>query len=147
MRLPTILSFLVCAISAAFVSGCNSTPGPGPIDADAPKDFTTTPSGLKYKILRKSDGKKPTASSRVQVNYRGWLDDGTEFDSSYAKGQPIDFPLGNVIPGWTEGVQLIGQGGMIELEVPPNLGYRQQKMGPIPPNSTLHFIVELIAVR
>jgi len=121
----------------------------GPIDADAPLAFTTTPSGLKYRILRKGPGGKPTAADTVEVNYHGWLDDGKVFDSSYARGESISFPLNGVIPGWTEGMQLVGEEGMIELEIPSNLGYgpRGTPGGPIPPNATLHFIVELIDVK
>ncbi|GAB4153787.1 MAG: hypothetical protein Tsb009_30230 [Planctomycetaceae bacterium] len=121
---------------------------PGPIDTDAPEEFTQTESGLKYRILRNSDGEKPTASHTVTVHYRGWLDDETEFDSSYKRGEPISFPLGGVISGWTEGMQLVGAGGMIELTIPPELGYGQQGAGGvIPPNATLHFLVELIDVQ
>ena len=120
----------------------------GPVDDDAPEEFTETDSGLKYRILRKADGAKPSASDTVTVNYRGWLDDDTEFDSSYARGEPISFPLRGVIPGWTEGMQLVGEGGMIELTIPAELGYGQQGAGGvIPPNATLHFIVELISVN
>jgi FKBP-type peptidyl-prolyl cis-trans isomerase len=140
-------SLFTIAIAGVWLAGCDSGPGPGPVDADAPKEFTTTPSGLKYRILRKSEGKKPTSSSKVKAHYKGWLDDGNVFDSSYSKGKgAVELPLNMVIAGWTEDLQLIGEGGMIELEVPPDLGYRQQKMGPIPPNSTLHFIVELESV-
>jgi FKBP-type peptidyl-prolyl cis-trans isomerase FkpA len=120
----------------------------GPVDDDAPEEFTETDSGLKYRILRKSDGKKATANDSVTVNYRGWLDDDTEFDSSYKRGEPISFPLRGVIPGWTEGMQLVGTGGMIELTIPAKLGYGQQGAGAaVPPNATLHFIVELISVN
>jgi FKBP-type peptidyl-prolyl cis-trans isomerase len=85
----------------------------------------------------------------VQVNYHGWLDDGKVFDSSYKRGEPIDFGLNQVIPGWTEGMQLVGEGGMIELLIPSKLGYgaRGTPGGPIPPNATLHFLVELLDVR
>jgi len=121
---------------------------PGPADADAPKEFSATPSGLKYKILRKGTGAKPKASDTVTVNYRGWLDDGKEFDSSYKRGEPISFPLNGVIPGWTEGMQLVGKGGMIELEIPPQLGYGTRGAGgAIPPNARLHFLVELIDIK
>ena len=121
---------------------------PGPADADAPQDFTSTASGLKYRILRKSDGQKPVATDTVVVHYRGWLDNGKEFDSSYNRGQEIDFPLNGVIGGWTEGLQLIGEGGMIELEVPSELGYGGRGAPPdIPPNATLHFLVELKQVQ
>lgn len=120
----------------------------GPTDNDAPEEFTETDSGLKYRILRKSDGEKATAGDSVTVNYRGWLDDDTEFDSSYKRGEPISFPLGGVIAGWTEGMQLVGIGGMIELTIPPELGYGQRGAGAaVPPNATLHFIVELISVN
>jgi FKBP-type peptidyl-prolyl cis-trans isomerase FkpA len=121
---------------------------PGPADKDAPKEFQTTDSGLKYRILRKSDGKKPARASTVKVHYKGWLDDGKEFDSSYKRNEPIEFPLNQVIPGWTEGMQLVGKGGMIELEIPSKLGYGAQGAGGvIPPNATLHFIVELIDIK
>jgi FKBP-type peptidyl-prolyl cis-trans isomerase FkpA len=122
--------------------------GTGVIDDDAPQDFTTTRSGLKYRVLRQSDGKKPVAHNTVTVNYRGWLDNGREFDSSYKRGEPISFPLGGVIAGWTEGMQLIGSGGMIELWIPSDLGYGSAGSPPsVPPNATLHFIVELLAVK
>ena len=119
----------------------------GPIDDDAPEEFSETNSGLKYRILRKSNGIKPNAGNSVTVHYRGWLDDGTEFDSSYKRGESISFPLNGVIPGWTEGMQLIGTGGMVELVIPSMLGYGTQGFGAaVPPNATLHFIVELINV-
>ena len=118
------------------------------VDEDAPKEFTTTESGLKYRILRKTDGKKPTAKNTVKCHYKGWLDNGKEFDSSYTRGEPIEFPLNGVIPGWTEGMQLVGEGGMIELEIPANLGYGARGAGAsVPPNATLHFIVELQKVK
>jgi FKBP-type peptidyl-prolyl cis-trans isomerase len=121
---------------------------PGAEDKDAPKEFTATKSGLKYRILRKAEGKKPKATDTVKVHYKGWLDDKKEFDSSYKRGEPIEFPLNGVIPGWTEGMQLVGEGGMVELEIPANLGYGARGIpGVIPPNSTLHFLVELIAVK
>ena len=120
---------------------------PGPSDKDAPKEFTTTKSGLKYRVLRKSSDVKPTSKDAVKVNYKGWLDGGKEFDSSYDRGESIAFPLGGVIAGWTEGMQLVGKGGMIELEIPYKLGYGERGMPPeIPAKSTLHFIVELIDV-
>jgi FKBP-type peptidyl-prolyl cis-trans isomerase FkpA len=123
--------------------------GAGEIDADAPKEFTTTDSGLKYRVLRKGTGKQPAARNTVEVNYHGWLDDGKVFDSSYKRGESISFPLNGVIPGWTEGMQLVGEGGMIELVIPSDLGYgdRGTPGGPIPPKATLHFLVELIKVK
>lgn len=117
---------------------------PGPADSNAPTQFTTLTSGLKYRILRASNGKKPTENDRVSCNYKGSLDDGTVFDSSYRTGRPAEFQLKGVIPGWTQGLQLIGEGGMIELEIPYHMGYGEQGRPPaIPPRATLHFIVEL----
>ncbi len=121
--------------------------GTGPMDADAETDFSVTDSGLKYRVLRKSSGRKPTASNTVTVNYRGWLQSGNVFDSSYEKGEPTSFPLRSVIAGWTEGMQLVGEGGMIELWVPSKLGYGERgSPGSIPAHSNLHFIVELVSV-
>jgi len=121
---------------------------PGPEDKDAPKEFTTTKSGLKYRVLRKSEARKPTATDSVKVHYKGWLDDESEFDSSYKRGESIEFPLKGVIAGWTEGLQLIGEEGMIELEIPSNLGYGDRGFPPvIPPKAKLHFLIELIEVK
>ncbi len=117
------------------------------MDVGAATKFSKTDSGLRYRVLRQSDGKKPTASSTVSVHYRGWLDNGNVFDSSYERGEPATFPLQNVIAGWTEGMQLVGQGGMIELWVPSRLGYGERgSPGSIPPHSSLHFVVELVSV-
>lgn len=119
---------------------------PGPTDEDAETEFTETPSGLQYRILRKSDGPKPTTSDRVTCHYKGWTNSGTVFDSSYRTGDPVTFPLNGVIKGWTEGLQLIGVGGMIELKIPYELGYGEQGQGPIPPKTDLNFIVELLEI-
>ncbi len=121
---------------------------PGKIDATASTEFTATESGLKYRILRKSEGKKPAARDQVTVHYKGWLDDGTIFDSSYRRAETISFGLNQVIAGWTEGMQLVGEGGMIELEIPYQLGYGERGTpgGPIPPRANLHFVVELFKV-
>ncbi|MGO9113769.1 MAG: FKBP-type peptidyl-prolyl cis-trans isomerase, partial [Thermoguttaceae bacterium] len=97
--------------------------GAGAIAKDAPKQFTQTKSGLRYRILRVGKGHKPQATDKVKVNYHGWLDGGKVFDSSYDRKKPISFPLNRVIKGWTEGMQLVGEGGMIELEIPSALGY------------------------
>lgn len=122
--------------------------GAGVLDADAPKTFTKTASGLEYRILRKGAGVTPKASNTVKVNYHGWLDDGKVFDSSYKRGEPIEFGLNQVIAGWTEGMQLVGKGGMIELVIPSNLGYGKRGAGGvIPGDATLHFLVELLDVR
>lgn len=122
--------------------------GTGAMDTGVTPEFLKTDSGLRYRILRFSDGKKPTASSTVSVKYRGWLSNGNVFDSSYEQGKPTTFPLQNVIAGWTEGMQLVGRGGMIELWVPSRLGYGEGgSPGSIPAHSTLHFIIELVSVN
>ena len=121
--------------------------GAGKIDVDAAKTFTTTPSGLQYRVLRKGAGAMPKSTQTVKVNYQGWLDNGNVFDSSYRRGEPISFPLNGVIKGWTEGMQLVGSGGMIELTIPAELGYGDRGAPPvIPPKATLHFLVELLSV-
>ncbi len=123
-------------------------PEPGPVDPDAPEEFTTTQSGLKYRVRRKGNGQQPKATNTVTVHYKGWLDDETVFDSSYKRGDTISFPLNGVIKGWTEGMQLVSEGGMIELEIPSELGYGAQGAGgSVPPNATLHFLVELVEIK
>ena len=120
----------------------------GKQDDDAPTEFTLRTSGLKYRILRNSDGEKPNRYSNVKVHYRGWLDNGVVFDESYKRGEPVEFPLQRVIPGWTEGLQLVGKDGMIELEIPAELGYGKEGKGKdIPGGATLHFVVELLNIR
>jgi len=122
--------------------------GAGKLDKDPPKTFTATGSGLKYRVLRKGTGGAPKASDTVNVNYHGWLDNGKVFDSSYERKEPISFPLNRVIKGWTEGMQLVGEGGMIELEIPPDLAYGDRGAGDaVPPKATLHFLVELLKVE
>jgi FKBP-type peptidyl-prolyl cis-trans isomerase FkpA len=122
--------------------------GAGPIDPNASKTFITTESGLKYRILRAGSKVKPTPQQQVEVNYHGWLIGDKLFDSSYLAGKSATFGLTQVVKGWTEGMQLIGKGGMIELEIPGYLGYGLAgKGGNIPPNATLHFLVELIDIK
>lgn len=123
-------------------------PGAGPRDPDAPQEFTTTESGLKYKILRTGEGRRPSPIDTVSVHYQGWLDDGTIFDSTYERGAPARLSLREVIRGWTEALPQLGVGGMIELEVPSELAYGEQGAGSeVPPNSTLHFIIELLDIH
>lgn len=111
-------------------------------------ELSTTESGLKYKMLTAGDGATPTASSRVTVHYSGWLTDGTPFDSSYERGQTIDFGVTQVIAGWTEGLQLMKVGGKAILVIPSNLGYGDRGSPPtIPGGATLVFVVELIATN
>jgi FKBP-type peptidyl-prolyl cis-trans isomerase len=108
----------------------------------------TTPSGLQYKVITEGHGKKPKATDTVLVHYRGTMIDGQEFDSSYKRNEPISFPLNGVIPGWTEGVQLMKEGGKIQLFIPSNLAYGSRGAGGvIPPDSTLVFDIELLKVQ
>jgi len=112
-------------------------------------DVVTTKSGLQYKVINPGSGESPKLTDEVTVNYRGTLLDGTEFDSSYKRGQPASFPVSRVIPGWTEGLQLMKPGAKLELYVPPQLAYDMNPPpgGPIPPGSMLLFEVELLSVR
>lgn len=107
-----------------------------------------TASGLQYKVLETGSGATPKADSTVEVNYEGKLIDGTIFDSSYARGQSISFPVNGVIAGWTEALQLMKEGDVWELTIPAILGYGSQGAGgQIPPHATLIFKVELIKVQ
>jgi len=107
----------------------------------------TTASGLQYKVEIMGTGAKPTATDTVKVHYRGTLLDGTEFDSSYARNEPISFALNRVIAGWTEGVQLMPVGSKFTFYIAPDLAYGEGGGGPIPPNSTLVFDVELLDIE
>lgn len=111
--------------------------------------FSKTSTGLSYRVLRAGEGRKPRKTDRVKVHYHGWLDNGSVFDSSYDRGSPTSFRLDQVVPGWTEGLQYVAEGGKIELEIPSHLGYGPGGGGggKIPPNATLHFVVELLAIN
>ena len=106
-----------------------------------------TDSGLQYKVLEMGDGERPAATDKVTVHYRGTLLNGEEFDSSYARGEPVSFALNQVIPGWTEGVQLMPVGSKFMFYIPPNLAYGPSGGGPIGPNATLIFEVELMGIE
>ena len=106
----------------------------------------TTSSGLQYEVISEGNGDKPLATDVVRVHYEGTLLDGTVFDSSYARGVPVEFSLAGVIPGWTEGVQLMREGSTYRFVIPSDLAYGSGGAGPIPPNSTLIFKVELISI-
>ena len=106
-----------------------------------------TPSGLIYESLKDGSGAKPTPTDGVQVHYRGTLVNGTEFDSSYKRGQPATFPLNRVIPCWTEGVSRMKEGGKAKLTCPPGIAYGSRGAGSaVPPDATLNFEVELLKV-
>jgi FKBP-type peptidyl-prolyl cis-trans isomerase FklB len=114
----------------------------------AKEGVTALPSGLQYKVITAGEGKSPQKSDKVTVNYRGTLIDGTEFDSSYSRNKPATFGVGQVIPGWTEALQLMKEGDKWEIVIPSKLAYGERGAGAkIPPNSTLIFEVELISVN
>jgi FKBP-type peptidyl-prolyl cis-trans isomerase FklB len=117
--------------------------------ANAEKEgVVTLPSGLQYQVLSEGQGAPPAATDTVTVHYRGTLIDGTEFDSSYGRGEPATFPLDRVIPGWTEGLQLMRPGAKYQLFVPPELAYGERGAGAkIGPDATLVFEVELLSVQ
>jgi FKBP-type peptidyl-prolyl cis-trans isomerase FkpA len=109
----------------------------------------TTASGLVYESLKEGSGASPAATDTVRVHYRGTLPDGKEFDSSYRRGQPAEFPLNRVIKCWTEGVQMMKPGGKARLTCPPAIAYGERGAGGgvIPPNATLLFEVELLDIK
>lgn len=110
------------------------------------KDVQVTPSGLQYKIIELGNGPSPKENDIVQVHYRGVHLDGSEFDSSYTRGEPAQFGVGEVIKGWTEALQLMRVGGKWQLFIPPELAYGEKGMGPIGPNEVLVFEVELLGI-
>ena len=131
---------LLCAAALSLVaSAAFAQTAPAPI---------TTKSGLVYQSLKEGSGASPSATDTVSVHYRGTIADGREFDSSFKRGQPTEFPLNRVIPCWTEGVQLMKPGGKARLTCPPAIAYGERGAGGvIPPNATLQFEIELLAVR
>jgi FKBP-type peptidyl-prolyl cis-trans isomerase len=124
-------------------SATAATPSP------AASEWKTTSSGLKYQVLKQGTGTaSPKATDTVNVHYHGTLLNGTVFDSSVERGQPISFPLNGVIKGWTEGLQLMKVGDKFKFEIPPDLAYGAASPSPkIPPNSTLVFEVELLGIQ
>jgi FKBP-type peptidyl-prolyl cis-trans isomerase FklB len=135
---------------AAQEGEANKKEGDAYLAANKTKEgIVTLPSGLQYKILTPGNGPKPTASDSVVCNYKGTLINGTEFDSSYKRGEPATFPVTGVIKGWTEALQLMPVGSKWQLFIPPDLAYgpRGTPGGPIGPNATLIFEVELISIK
>jgi FKBP-type peptidyl-prolyl cis-trans isomerase len=125
-----------------------AAPPAAPPAAGQTNEMTTTASGLKYQVLKQGTGTvSPKATDTVNVHYHGTLLDGTIFDSSVQRGQPISFPLNGVIAGWTEGLQLMKVGDKFRFQIPPNLAYGEASRPSIPPNSTLIFDVELLGIQ
>jgi FKBP-type peptidyl-prolyl cis-trans isomerase len=153
---PSIIRSLGCiALGAAFtlaplttMADSASEKGAAFLKENASKEgVKTTASGLQYKIVKEGTGKTPAATDKVLVHYRGTFLDGTEFDSSYKRNEPIAFPLNRVIAGWTEGLQLVKEGGKAILYIPSKLAYGPSGNGPIGPNETLIFEVELLKIQ
>jgi len=132
----------------ASMASVNATEGDKFLLENRLKDgIQMTDSGLQYQVLEMGEGARPAATDKVSVHYRGTLLNGEEFDSSYSRGEPISFALDQVIPGWTEGVQLMPVGSKFMFYVPPNLAYGPAGGGPIGPNATLIFQVELLGIE
>jgi FKBP-type peptidyl-prolyl cis-trans isomerase FkpA len=135
----TLLAMTLLACAAA---GAQTPAAPA-----APAAKITTPSGIVFESLHPGTGASPKASDTVTVNYRGTFPDGREFDSSYKRGQPANFPLNRVIPCWTQGVQKMKVGGKAELVCPAALAYGERGTDGIPPNATLRFEIELLDIN
>ena len=143
------LKFLMCTGFAVVGSYATITASAQAdlLDASAREPgAVVTPSGLVYRQLRAGAGESTTAADTVKVHYRGTLADGSEFDSSYKRNSPAQFPLGGVIPCWTEGVQRMKVGGKAKLTCPSKIAYGERGAGPIGPNTPLQFEVELLDV-
>ena len=147
----------ICAALAALIltTGC-AAQTPNPIERaekflmenKAKEGVKTLPSGLQYKVIKDGDGKTPTLTDTVSTHYRGTLLDGSEFDSSYKRNKPAEFPVSGVIKGWTEALQLMKEGAKWTLYVPAKLAYGERGFPPvIGPNETLIFEIELLKVK
>jgi len=152
-RLPRLaLGLTMMALGLFHLPAAAQQPAPAQIVstqvAPAGAANVTTSTGLIFTSLKEGSGASPQATDTVRVHYRGTFPDGKEFDSSYSRGQPAQFPLNRVIRCWTEGVQMIKVGGKARLVCPPAIAYGERGTpgGPIPPNATLHFEVELLGI-
>jgi len=126
----------------------NKAKGEAFLEANKKKDgWQTTPNGLQYKVVTTGTGPKPTATDTVVTQYRGTTIDGTEFDSSYKRNEPAEFPVSAVIPGWTEALQMMPVGSKWQLAIPSNLAYGENAPPQIGPNSVLLFDIELVAIK
>jgi FKBP-type peptidyl-prolyl cis-trans isomerase FkpA len=145
----TLHKFTLAAASATLLALSGAAIADATTDAAAKEaGAVVTPSGLVYRALKEGTGANPTAADSVKVHYRGTFPDGREFDSSYKRNEPIDFPLRDVIPCWTEGVQKMKVGGKAKLTCPAAIAYGARGAGGvIPPNATLLFEVELLAIN
>lgn len=151
-----LLTFIVLFIGAACLLSCSNDDDDYQKTLDEGRAFlaenakregvVVTPSGLQYEVLREGNGKSPKATDIVKCHYEGRLINGKVFDSSYDRGTPAQFALNQVIPGWTEGLQLMKEGAKYRLFIPQKLGYGAYGAGSIPPFSTLIFDVELLEV-
>ena len=144
MRLTFIASALVLFIATTASAQIDATL----TAASKEQGAQVTKSGLVYRSLKDGTGSSPAATDRVKVHYKGTFPDGKEFDSSYKRNEPTEFPLNGVIPCWTEGVQLMKTGGKAKLTCPSSIAYGQRGAGGvIPPNATLVFEIELLAIN
>jgi FKBP-type peptidyl-prolyl cis-trans isomerase len=144
-----LIGFTMFSMANATTPEENKAAGTAFLAENAKKpNIVTTASGLQYEVLTAGTGTaSPSATANVTVHYKGTTLDGKEFDSSYSRGAPASFPLNRVIAGWTEGVQLMKEGAKYRFYIPSELAYGEQGAGPIAPNSTLIFDVELIKIQ
>ena len=145
MKILTLAFFLT--LGALVVVGCGGSKTQTSAQKLSNEGMQTLPSGLMYRVVKEGTGATPKATDKVRVHYRGQFPDGKEFDSSYSRGEPIEFDVTGVIKGWTEALQLMKEGASWQLCIPPGLAYGEMGAPPaIPPGATLYFDVELLKV-
>lgn len=149
--LTSAATLLTCAAAAMLLAGAPAAQAqtdPAVAQAVSEAGAVVTKTGLVYRSIKEGEGASPAASDTVKVHYRGTFPDGREFDSSYKRNQPTEFPLNRVIPCWTEGVQRMKTGGKAKLTCPASIAYGERGAGGvIPPNATLQFEIELLAIN